>query len=64
MPIARMEMMRNICGMRIHAGWSQLFEGLELEARKGISKNIVRAWNMFRFNINVLLQTHKHQTTH
>lgn len=64
MPIARLEMMRNMGGMRVHAGWIQLFEGLELQARKGISKNIVHAWNMLRFKTNVLLQTHKHQPTH
>ena len=49
MPIARLEIMRNLCGMRIHAGWSQLFEGLQFQLRKSISKTIVHTWGMLYF---------------
>ena len=50
--------------IRIHAGWCWLFEGLQFQPRKGISKNIVHTWDMLCFKISIIFQTHKHQPSY
>ena len=63
-PTERVEMKRDLCGMRICVGRCQLFESLQFQPRKGIVKNIVHTRDMLCFKTNVIFQTNKHQPTY